>query len=379
MKIVNKYIVSNFVSTFYTYLFITAFLIFINYIYQILNSLLLHRPNSHIILNLLLHLLPSVLSLTIPITFLLSVIMCLSILNENKEILTLHTMGLSKIYYTKYLLLISSIIAVLLVYFNGYIVPRSYKNFKFIYFKQIVSKPFISFQNNGVINLQNKKIYTQKVEKDSIFGVYIHNFIDDTSIQTIYAKKANIYADINGNLILYLFDGKITMFNPQLPNEILNLVFKQYKFFVYKSEINKFIPYNKTFREMDNRELLEEFNNSQLPKYKKLVLSEYFLRYTLSFSVLFFSIIGIYLGTKIKKSARSVSFVVSILVILIYYFLLSTSITIIERIEELPLSFISVGTVMQIPNFTMILLCVFISISQKIYENIKKIYTGRIF
>lgn len=364
MKTINKYIIFNFISIFLVYLLIVAFLIFINYLYQILNSLLLHRPDFYTTITLFVYLVPTVLSLTIPITFLLSIIICVSTLNENKELLILHTMGLNKFSYTKNLFLVAMFISLILVYFNAYVVPTTYKNFKSIYFKQIVSRPFINFKDNSIINLENKKIFTQKVEENKIYGIYIHNFIDNTTLQTIYAKEATIYTDVNGDIIFYLNNGKINTINTKLPDEILNLMFKQYKFYVYKSEINKFVPYNKTFREMDNKELLEEFNNSKLPKYKKLVLSEYFLRYTLSLSVIFFSLIGVFLGSRIKRNAKSISFVVSILIILIYYFMLSTSLTIVERVENLPLSFVSI--VMQLPNFTILVIYVILLIIQKI-------------
>lgn len=372
MKTINRYITSNFISTFLVYLFIVAFLIFINYLYQILNSLLLHRPNLPTIINLFTYLIPSVLSLTIPITLLLSTVMCISQLNENKELLTLHTMGLSRFFYTKNLFLVATFISAVLVYFNGYVVPDTYKNFKLIYFQQIITKPFINFQNNNVINLENKKIFTQKVEKDKIYGIYICSSSNETDLQTIYAREATVHTDTDGDIIFYMTDGKMNIINSKTPDEILNLVFKQYKFFIYKSEITKIIPYNKTFREMNNTELLKEFRKSNLPKYKKLILSEYFLRYSLSLSVIFFSFIGILLGSKIKKNAKSLSFVVSILIILIYYFMVSTSITIIERVENLPLSFISIGTIMQLPNFSLLFIYFIFIIVQKLkkyYEN----------
>lgn len=366
MKIINRYITFNFLSIFSLYSLIVASLIFINYLYQILNSLLVHRPNFYTTINLLYYLVPSVLSLTIPITFLLSILICISTLNENGELLTLQTMGLSKFFYLKSLFSIALLLSGILTYFNSYVVPTTYKNFKFIYFKQILSKPFINFRDNSIINLNNKKIYTQKVEENKIYGIYIFNHIDNTTIQTIYAKEATIHTGLNGDITFYLNNGKINIINTKLPDEVLNLVFKQYRFLIYKSEISRFIPYNKTFREMDNKELLEEFNNSHIPKYKKLVLSEYFLRYTLSSSVMFFLIIGVFLGNKIKKNSKSVSFVVSILIILIYYFMLSTSLTIVERVETLPLSFEVIFAVMQLPNFILLFIYAGLLILQKI-------------
>lgn len=366
MKTINKYVLKNFFSVFFIYLTVIASLIFINYLYQILQSLLLHKPDINIVVNLFLFLLPSVFSLTIPITFLLAVMLTLSTLNEHKETLIFHTIGLNKFFYTKNIYLISIIFSLIMLYFNSYIVPRTYKNFKYIYFNQIITKPFINFCDNGVINLKDKRIFTKKVKNDKIEGVYINNYVNENTFQTIYAKEARILTDRCGNLIFQLLNGKITTIDTKNPSDLLHLVFNNYRFIVHKSEIVKFIPINKTFREMDNNELLVEFKNSNIEKYKKLVLSEYFLRHTLSFSIIFFTILGIFVALKIKNNSKPLSFTFTILIITLYYFMLSLSMTIIERVDTIPLSFSVIALVMQIPNITIFIIYLLLVVFYKI-------------
>lgn len=368
MKTINKYVLKSFSSVFFIYLTVIAALIFINYLYQLLQPILLHKPNVTILLNLFGFLLPSVFSLTVPITFLLAVILTLSTLNENKEILIFHTMGINKFSYTKNLYLISIILSIIMIYFNNYVVPRTYKNFKYIYFNQIITKPFITFRDNGVINFEDKRIFTKKVKDNKIEGVYINNYIDKEIFQTIYAQEAKILTDKSGNLIFQLENGKVTTFNTKAPLDLLHLVFKNYNFIVHKSEVVKFIPVNKTFREMDSNELLAEFKNSNIEKYKKLVLSEYFLRYTLSFSILVFSILGSFIALKIKNNSKPLSFTFSILIITFYYFMLSLSMTIIERVDSIPLSFNAIFLVMQIPNLATLAVYFLLTIFYKIIK-----------
>ncbi len=366
MKTINKYVLKSFFSIFFIYLTVIAVLIFINYLYQILQSLLLHKPDINIVFNLFLFLLPSVFSLTVPITFLLAVMLTLSTLNEHKEILIFHTTGLNKFFYTKNIYLVSIIFSLIMLYFNSYIVPRTYKNFKYIYFNQIITKPFVNFYDNGLINFEDKKIYTKKVKNDKIEGIYINSYIEKNTLQTIYAQEAQILTDQFGNLVFELVNGKITTLDKNNPLDLLHLVFKNYKFVMYKSEIVKFIPVNKTFREMDNKELLVEFKNSNIEKYKKLVLSEYFLRYTFSFSIIFFTILGVFIALKIKNNSKPLSFTFTILIITLYYFMLSLSMTIIERVESIQLSFGSIALVMQIPNLTLFVFYVLLVIFYKI-------------
>jgi lipopolysaccharide export LptBFGC system permease protein LptF len=335
-------------------------LFYLNYIYQIINPILTRKPDLIIVIKLLLFLLPSIISLALPTTFLISVLLTFSTLNETKELTILQTMGIKSFFYTKNIVFLSVLFSIILTYFNIHTVPQSYKSFKKIYLSSILSKPYIKFSENSVLTLDNKNFFVQKVKDDKLLNVFIQNTLGENLIQTTYAKSAKVHTDINDNIIFELQDGRITIVDKTNPAELTHLRFEKYIFIIYNKQMKTLITQTKTLREMTNKELLDEFENSKSKKYKCLILSEYFLRYSLSTSIIIFAILGIAISLRIKKHAKPLSFVFTAIIILIYYFSLSASLSIIDRMELKPY-FSLIGTIMQLPNIILFLIYLFLA------------------
>jgi len=364
MTTVNRYILKSFLVNFITYFCITTFLLLLSYLYQIVNSLIVHKTDFIIATKLFLLLTPSAFSLTIPIALLISVLLTFSLLSETKELLTIQTMGIRKSFYTVNFLFLAMFLTVLLFYFNTIFVPKSYKSFKRTFINYVLLKPTIDFSNN-LISIKNKKILYQKVEKQNnkvvLYKVCIYDLIKGSDIiQTIYAKNADVFSDVKGNIIFYLENGKIMIFAKTKPTQLTYLSFDKYKFIVYSDEINKIVTDTVNLRELTNKELLSEYKKTDIINYKKYILSEYFLRYSISMSLFVFTIIGIIVGTKIKKNAKPLSFIFSIVFILLYYFLLIGCISVVEN-SSLPPNFLIAAIIMQIPNIFSLVLAFLIS------------------
>lgn len=360
MKIINKYIIKNFINNFFVYFVISTILLLLNYLYQIINSLIVHKTDLIIAVKLCLFLIPSVFSLTIPIAILTSVLLTFSTLNETRELVTIQTMGVRKSFYTINFIFLSILLTIIVFYFNTTFVPKSYRTFRKTFINYVIAKPTINF-NNNLISIKNKKIaykkiVEQKENKFSLTNIYIFSPIENTNIiQTIYAKRADVYSDINSNIIFNLQNGKIIIFEKTLSTQITYLDFNEYKFIIYSDQINKIVSESTNLRELTNKELKCEFEKTNILNYKKYILSEYFLRYTISLSIIVFMIIGILIGTKIRKNAKPLSFIFTIVFVLVYYFLLIGSISVIENANFNP-KFTTAAIIMQMPNiFSLIL------------------------
>ncbi len=353
MKTINRYILKNFLSNFFIYFCLVSTLFYLNYIYQIINPILTRKPNIFVVIKLFLFLFPSIIPLALPTTFLVSTLLTFSTLNESKELTVIQTMGLKKFFYTKNVIFLSLMFSFLLFYFNTDLIPKSYKSFKSLYFNFILSKPYMKFSDNSLLKLDNKKIFIKSAKNNELQNVFIETFLkEENLIQTIFAKSAKVSNDINDNIIFELYNGKITTINTNNFKDLIHIIFEKYIFIIHNSKITKFFNETKTFREMTNKELINEYNYSKNDSYKIRILSEYFLRYSISISIVVFTLLSIVLSLKIKKSAKPLSFVYSILIIIIYYFLLSTSLSVIENIK-ITVSFILTFLILQIPNITL--------------------------
>lgn len=357
MTIINRYILKNFFSYLFIYFVFISILFYFNYVYQIINPILTRKPEIHVVLKLFIFLFPSTIPLALPTTFLLSTLLTFSILNETKEFIIFQTMGIKRTFYNKNIILLSLLFAIVLFHFTGHIIPQSYKNFKFLYFNSILSKPFIKFSNNSILTLDNKKIFVKNAQDNKLQNVFIQNFLKENLIQTTFAKSAKVYNDTKDNIIFELYDGKITIFNKTNLSDIIHLTFQQYNLIIYNKQINKIFTETKSLREMTNKELLIEFNKSTSFKQKNSILTEYFLRYSICTSIIIFAILAIIISSQIKKGAKPLSFVFTALIILIYYFLLSTSLSIMENIN-IQLPFLFIFTILQLPNIGLLLVSV---------------------
>lgn len=360
MKIINRYILKNFFSNFFLYFSVVSILLVLNYIYQLIYSLLAHRAPLVESLKLFIYLLPSIFVLTIPIAFLLSVLITLSVLNENRELLVIDTLGISRYLYLSKLAFLAVIFTIILTYFNTDVVPKSYKNFRYTYSTLVTSKLKINFFDGSTVHLQNKKISVQKVHrienKILLKNVMIYSPVEEHNvIQTIYAKYAYVYNDINDNLIFDLHDGNCVILSKSFPVSLNFLKFDNYVYIIYNEDVIKLISKSYTIRELTNTELLTEFNKETSEQRKRYLISEFVLRYCLSFSIISFTLIGIVLGIKIKHGAKPLSFLFTVLIVIVYYLLFTGATAIIEN-YSLPINFSIAHLIIQTPNIFLIIL-----------------------
>ncbi len=372
----TKYILHNFFGYFIIYSSIIFLLFLLNELYRFIQALLLHKTPILTVLKIFVSLFPAIISIAVPITFLLSTILTFAVMCEQNEITILNTMGINQWQYTKTVIFLSFITSIIMLYFNGYIVPQSNQYFKKLYITAILSSPATKFSSSKFVFIENKKIFAQKVyNKNSLENVYIFNPENEPLYQTIFAKNATVETDIRENILFNLYDGWVNILDKSQPQNNTMLKFNKYVFTIYSKQKTSFISETKTFREMTNKELFKEILFLRQEKTKNLffyqqLLTEYFLRYTLSFSIFVFTLLGIVLAHRFKQphlkhNAKPLSFVITIIVVGIYYFLLTASITLCKNTKITNFTEYYIATIMQAPN---IIFFIIYFILAKIYK-----------
>ncbi len=372
MKILNKYILKEFGENFIIYFGIISLLFFLNSIYQLIKPLISHTTSFNVIIKLFLFLFPSVISLSLPITILLVTLLTFSSMKECGEITIINTLGLKRINYTKNIIFLACIISAIMFYFNGYISPKSQRNFKNLYTNFLLSSPIIKFSDKTFINFSNKKIFVNTVEKNVLHNVYIYNPINNDIIQIISAKNANFETNNKNDIVLNLNNGRLSLIDKKQINKTMQMLFEKYIFIIYSTQIKNVVNEPDNLRELTNKDLLTLYDDkNQTTTPKNVILTEYFLRHTLSLSIFFFVLIGTILGLNIKHNSKPISFIITIFITGIYYFILSSSLTFSQRISDnniLKISSFFVTLILtQIPNF--VLLVLYLTLSRKYNEN----------
>lgn len=208
MSRVNKYLFSNFLTTFAS-LFATLFLIL-----SIVFFIQIARITSYIEINfaelgkLYSYTIPQILLFTVPISFFVSVAMSFFRLSKENESIVIFTLGQNPKEIARFFTFASAILSLLLLINSLIIMPYVYSlNKNFIEYKKtklnLNIKPSEFGQSFG-----DWMIFIGSKENESIFkDIVLYKFVKDD--EKIITAKTGSLNNNNSNLELILQDGKI--------------------------------------------------------------------------------------------------------------------------------------------------------------------------
>ncbi|RLA84523.1 MAG: LPS export ABC transporter permease LptF [Deltaproteobacteria bacterium] len=276
--------------------------------------------------KLLLLMMPSFLVYVIPMATLLGVLLALTRMSSDREILALKTSGVGITKLLKPALILSLFAAISTGALTLYGVPWSIRAFKGSLFEaarsavqpRIRERVFCTFVPHVVL-------YAQKVREDGrIEGIMLFDERDQTRKILILAKSGWLSVDReSGRLSLFLNEGEL---HQQEEGSYSIMRFNRYVFNVFREELLKEAERKARVRllekEMSIRELREKIRQRQKEgKDIRPQLVELHLKFALPFSPLILGLLGVGLGSHRTRSGRSFGLVLSLFVIIFYYVL----------------------------------------------------------
>lgn len=213
MKIIDRYILKSFITTFLT-VFVILLLIFILQTVWLFISELAGRDLDFImIVKFLLFKLPSLVPLVLPLSVLLASIMTFGDLAENYEFAAMKSAGISLQRIMRGLMIFILFLSLAAFFFANNVIP--YAEYKFINFRKSIAqmKPAMAIAEGQFSDVGT---YNIKVEKKSgpngnfLSGVTIHKKVNnfDGSKNVIKAKTGELISNENSNILqLVLNDG----------------------------------------------------------------------------------------------------------------------------------------------------------------------------
>jgi len=281
---------------------------------------------------MIIYLMPSFLIYTIPMAFLLAVLLAFSRLSADNEIVIMKSCGISLMQIMPPVLLCGLVVSVMGLYVGTAGVPwgnQSFSNIGFAILKKNISATIREkvFWDDipGVV------LYTDHFEeaRHTLSGVVIYDGRDNTRPLTIFAGKGIIGGGANPREIrLALRDGSIHARGKN--NEYRFVNFNEYAVTISAPEAAN--NANRNPRDMDNAELRRLIHDPATSRQLSLKMgTELNGRYALPFASLAFAVLAVPLGLQNRRSAKSYGFALSLAVLLIYYMLLSTMSSLAER------------------------------------------------
>lgn len=282
--------------------------------------------------RMIMYLMPSFLVFTIPMAFLLAVLLAFGRLSADNEVTILKASGVSLVQIMPPVLFCALLATILALSASIVGVPWGNSAFKELSFKVLKQNASATIREKifwdeipGVI------LYTDQYDDQTqtLKGVIIHDGRNPGRPMTIFARQGTIAGGAGQQALrLSLADGSIHAAGKG--DEYRLVLFGEYIMSVGGEGSAAGISRN----ELDMRvgELLKQIDNpATAPKTRLKMLSELHSRFAFPFASLVFAFIAVPLGIQNRRSGKSSGFSISIGILLSYYLMLSLVRTLAEK------------------------------------------------
>jgi LPS export ABC transporter permease LptG/LPS export ABC transporter permease LptF len=316
-------------------LLVFSFVLLIDQIPRLLAVLVARSADLGTIVRVFVNLLPSILAVTIPMAFLLGVLLAFGRMASDSEIVALRAVGVSPSRLLAPVMMMAAAMTALTFYINAVALPAANQAHRQLVFSLVVSKArtVVSPRTFTDELLPGRMmLYVQDVEPDT--GIWknllIHDLRDTARPKLILARSGELIVDRNlGSVRLQLGPGNQHTFATATPREYDRLEFAEMGFSL---PVDEFFPEKKKLllqkgdREMTLPELRREITQRRAQGRNRKDWGRFAVEWHKKFAIpsacLVFGLLGLALSLGSKKEARSAAFALSIGVIFVYYILI---------------------------------------------------------
>lgn len=336
IKILHKYIVKEFLSSFIFGLIVFSVTILLEQVIMLIDLFLSKGVSFWIVFKLFLLVIPNILSLTIPMAILFGVLLSYGRFSEDNEITIMRSTGADYKTLSMPIIIFVIIISCGLVYFNHSFSPSTFKYFRTLYKQILVETPLAKFNEKTITQLGEYKIYAHKVnpENNVLTGVNIYKYSNDNANQYIIpwriaSSSATVRVE-KGIVKFKLFNGYWQKTDPKVPENMLHIHFASYQFEI--PVMNNINSADMTLKELTSSKIskkIKTFNkdDDQIYKYK----NEYWTRWVLAAAPIFIAIVAIPIGMMAGKGGKAAGFGLSLCILFVFYMLLIIALNIGEK------------------------------------------------
>jgi len=287
--------------------------------------------------RMILYLIPSFLVFTIPMAFLLAVLLAFGRLSADNEIVVLKASGISLTQVMPPVLICAVVVVVLGLGASTIGVPWGNTAFKELGL-QVLKRNITSTIREKTFwdDIPGVVMYTDHYDEQSraLKGVVIHDGRNPKSPMTIFARDGGVTSESGSQtLLLTLRNGSIHIAGTDGLYRLVN--FGEYIMTVGENGGSTAISRNEL--DMWLPELQRQIDDpATSPPDRLKMQTELQSRFTFPFASLVFAILAVPLGIQNRRSGKSGGFTVSIAIILAYYILMSVVRSLAEKVGGLP-------------------------------------------
>src|SRR5258706_9357013 len=315
MRILSRYILKEFLANLFLGLLIFTFVLLFDHLFELADLLLNKGVGIWLTLELLFLLLPSSLTLTLPMSTLLAALLTFGRLSENNEITAIRASGLPAWNYAKAPLAAALAASLFLVPFNTLWAPRAHAAFRQLYVQVLKRNPLVRIEEKTFAEIGEYHVFVERKERKGkmMRGITIYKLPSSGAPLRIFAEHGTASVDGARGITFYLQDGRIEQVDAADPSRWIYTGFKDYRLFI--PLVSSQSTAERALEGMDNRELRAEMGRLKVKHLPyPLLACQMHLRWALAFAPLLFTILRIPLAIKMHRGGRSIVFGLSLMI-----------------------------------------------------------------
>jgi LPS export ABC transporter permease LptF len=334
MKILDKAIIKEVSMVSLIGFFIFTFFLVMNSLFVMSDLVIEYGVSIWKVIELLFTLLPSTVAVTVPMAFLVGILLTYSRIVQDNEYHGMQASGISVNAIVKPSIYLAIIVTIVMILFNNYVLPAANLTYKKIYFDILKKRSGIIVQKHVFINDFDDYVFyigDKDTKNDTLKNVIVFvkdNTSPNTPAKVILSREGEIINDEKSyRLALKLKNGTIQLGSYADPDKLSQIFYNtNYVDLDIKGMLkNKNEPDDiKGTREMTGEEILADIKKGKESKNdRNWLFIELHKKISIPFAVIAFAIVGIPLGLMTKKGGRIGGIAYSLGLIFIYYVLLS--------------------------------------------------------
>ncbi len=327
-RTVPRYITLEVLGPFFIGLVLLTFVLFMFQILKLTELIVSYGVRLGDVGLMMAYILPPFLVFTVPMSFLLGVLMAVSRLSSDSEITALKAGGLSLYSLLPPILALALIASAATAGLSLFADPWGKKGFHDLLLDLGRRKATVGLTEH-VFNdsFKDMELYVHHIvpEKDLLEGVVLADERNPNQSVVITAHTGRLGSQPQGlSLVLALQDGEIHRFDPKTPNEYEIVRFAKGQILVDLDRALDDRNSNVAYLEMNMRELdnfIAEKRKSHEDFHMRRAWVEYHRRLAFPFVCVVFGLIALPLGVSPPRSGRSRGFATSVIVLCVFYLL----------------------------------------------------------
>jgi lipopolysaccharide export system permease protein len=326
MSILRNHVSKEWFSLFSLSIFIISFLLLVGNVVKLVEMVIAKGVGVTIVAKLFIYMLPSLLIFSIPISILSATLLCFGRMAFDNEITAIRSSGISLYPLLGVILLAGVMFSLLCLYFNDALIPRAHYLMRTSLQEIGVKNPTAYIEEKTFIKaFKDHIIFIYKIKGNYLEDVRIFQPQTDKPTRTIIAEKGEfISIPDKGMVKLILYKGSADEPNFEDPNVFYKVNFKTYQLSLDLKDKSNTLELDKKIADMTIRELEKEIKQMRaLQVDERPLLVGLYRKYSLAFSSLIFILIGIPLAIRVRSRERSLGFTLSVVICLLYYFLMA--------------------------------------------------------